>query len=274
MSGRLRTLRRGTGGRIVLGVDFTERRSVTSFPEMAAAFPDESVSFLECDVSLVDEVPPDRAHPDEYVRLVLDELGDSGYEVMAVLGRCGGAGLACQVAEGLHAAELATPVVAVFDAEVVDEDVAFVQFDTIVRGLDTSLEESVVTGAIRSFHDVLASRRKGLPQDGGDLEPVLRLMRETYRPLVLRAMREEGTPAQFGEYMAERFSVFTRYLMCASRAPVEVTYGPVHRILCRDHDTRGTEHGRPATRLAVDHGDLMDSPQVSDLVLDLLGTPW
>lgn len=257
----LKVLHRGRQDAAIVGVDFTERRAVSSFPELASQFTPHDPTFVECDVALIDALP-DHAEPGDYVRLVVDEVRAAGLAVVAVVGRCGGAGLACAVTDGLRAAGPARPVTVVFDPEVVDHEVAFAQFEKAMTGLVPGLDDLTVDSALRAFHDRVGHE---------DLAPTLDAMRDAYRTSVLEAISGVRAPADFGEFLAGRFAAFNRYLLCASRAPIAVPGDRVHRLLCRDHHVRGTERGEPALRLDAGHDELMASLSAAMTLSTLIG---
>jgi hypothetical protein len=259
---RLRLVHEGLPDTVVIGVDFAERREEASVPELAAQFSPFDPTFVECDVSLFDALPAESARPADYVRIVVDEVVAAGREVVGVVGRCTGVALACEISEALHAARLAQPVTVLFDPEVADHKAVFYLYEKAMRGLAAGAGDELVRAAVRD-----------LPEwDGRELATTLLDMTDSYRSLVANAIVGVGAPADFGEFLASRYAAFNRYLLCASRSRIQVTHGPVHRILCRDHEPRASEHGQPAQRLDVDHDDLMASPQAAAALLDLLST--
>jgi hypothetical protein len=240
---RTRTLRAGPPGAVLLGVDFSEGRQVAGFPELAPLLPD-GLTLLECRSSVVEELADGELLPDRYARLVLDDLAAAGHRVTAVLGRCGGAGLACRLAEEAGA----VPVV-LFDPEVVDAGHVHRQFERVVRGLGLTPEPT------RAHQD--------------DLPGLLDELCARYAELVPPALANRGIPGELAGELVERFTVFARYLLCASRAPIQVRHGIVHEVLSRTHPTAGGT----VLRVDADRAELLGSPAAARAVLDLVRQP-
>jgi hypothetical protein len=256
-----KVLRPGTTDTAVLGVDFSEGRRIPSFPELAPSLP-AGLTVLECEPTAVEDLPDDRLWPAEYARRVVSEATASGHRIQAVLARCGGAGLACRVAEEL-ASTGTPPAVVLFDPEVVDAGHVRTQFERAVRALEDGVPAETVAEAL-SRGEELTRRHHG------DLAELLAELRLTYAPLVPVALARWNIPVEFGGELVERFTVYTRYLLCAGRAPAKVPDVGVHEVLSRDHPRFPVDGGHPVTRLDVPRTELLRTPEAARVTAEFV----
>lgn len=267
-----KVLKPGTTGTAVVGIDFTEGRQVASFPELARSLPAE-LAVLECQPAIVEDLADDRLRPDEYARRVVQDVTTAGHRVRAVLARCGGAGLACRVAKEIAVNTGATPTVVLFDPDVVDADHVHMQFERAVHAIRQGIPPELVAAAL-SRGDDLARRHRG------DLGDLLTELHRLYAPLVPSALAHWKIPVELGAELIERFTVFSRYLLCASRVPVPLAHVPIHQVLSRGRSPVPTGQEHLVTRLDVDWAELLAAPETAQVATDLVrnsqvpASPW
>ncbi|MBM7077189.1 hypothetical protein [Micromonospora humida] len=218
-------------------------------------------------------VPTSGVDQDEYLAPWLTEVTRSGRTVRAILGYCAGSVFAGVLAERIAARQPTAPQVVVFDPELVDVPTVHLQFGRVVGNMTAVLTPAEVS-ELADAAQRLAARPGSTPAAfAAELYAV-------FEPVGSTALRRAGLDEDYAAELVALVGSFMTYLGVAagldprpgwSRATVITSATPTSGL----NRMRATAGAAPIgiadeVRFAVEHRDLLRTPEVAATVAGLL----
>ncbi|WP_405115077.1 hypothetical protein OG559_11640 [Micromonospora sp. NBC_01405] len=255
------TLKVGTGGEVLLVVDFSAEasRAVAGFDDFVPLLPDRYTVRAPSRAAWADNTDSP-VEPDAQFAAWLATADDFGPEVVAVLGYCAGCRLAAALAGRI--ATSTPPALIFFDPLPVVPQTLSYEFVKAVTPLAPGLGQDVVDGA--------AERALSQAESATSLDELARWLSTSYADLASRGCAELGIETEFAEQLISRLAEYLRYLTIAAATPS--TPGPMPALVLQSREPvpAALHEYADARRLDVPRAELLGSREAADLVTQVL----
>ncbi|HKD97659.1 MAG TPA: hypothetical protein VKB69_08655 [Micromonosporaceae bacterium] len=244
----------GTGPGVIVAIDFESGRPEPGFRDLARR--------LAVPYGTVQPTPP--AIPPfsdgrGYVRAWAAELAGGGVDVAAVFGYCASGSLACSLALELGR-EGRRPHVFLVDPHLANGGMVYYQFLLAVQQFERVLEFGALDAAQRAAHEVCSDPT---------LSRVTDVLPALYRDIAEQAFEDLADDDVLDE-LCGRFSSYLGFLLAGRSLAYADSTADCLAVFSTEYDPPDGYRGR-MQRIGVPHMDLLNAPEVTDAVHQLLG---